>query len=270
MRKGGFLDWFGARLAQSPCGLLRLQAPFVSFGLRPQSGLLTCAVYGQFSALVLTQVWLTILWGYLHGYFELLWYTFMVCACQHVSMTRVVFLAAPGGLMVMGIDMSKGKEVKVKCGIPGETFFFCGSWTRDLSGWGWCMPHLTLRKVREPSQVAVLLPGNEPSRFVFASHPRIGWREHLQETLIWACLKMGYNSYFNGEYEHQPLDFDYFQSHGYFFSNQSINYRTRQWIGRRLQGRSWPSVKKSSLFNEQLPTPCDGWFQTTFSKSLGL
>ena len=61
-----------------------------------------------------------------------------------------------------------------------------------------------------------------------------------------------------------------FQSHGYFFSNQSINYRTRQWIGRRLQGRSWPSVKKSSLFNEQLPTPCDGWFQTTFSKSLGL
>ena len=151
-----------------------------------------------------------------------------------------------------------------------KRFFFCGSWTRDLSGWGWCMPHLTLRKVRDPSQVAVLLPGNEPSRFVFASHPRIGWREHLQETLIWACLKMGYNSYFNGEYEHQPLDFDYFQSHGYFFSNQSINYRTRQWIGRRLQGRSWPSVKKSSLFNEQLPTPCDGWFQTTFSKSLGL
>ena len=38
--------------------------------------------------------------------------------------TRVVFLAAPGGLMVMGIDMSKGKEVKVKCGIPGETFVF--------------------------------------------------------------------------------------------------------------------------------------------------
>ena len=63
---------------------------------------------------------------------------------------------------------------------------------RDLSGWGWCMPHLTLRKVRDPSQVAVLLPGNEPSRFVFASHPRIGWREHLQESLIsWRVWKWG-------------------------------------------------------------------------------
>ena len=119
------LSWLvWSKACTEPLWPLRLQAPFVSFGLRPQSGLLTCAVYGQFSALVLTQVWLTILSGYLHGYFELLWYTFMVCACQHVSMTRVVFLAAPGGLMVMGIDMSKGKEVKVKCGIPGETFFF--------------------------------------------------------------------------------------------------------------------------------------------------
>ena len=33
----------------------------------------------------------------------------------------------PGGLVVMGIDMSKGKEVKVKCGIPGETFPPSGS-----------------------------------------------------------------------------------------------------------------------------------------------
>ena len=150
---GDSTDWFfGATICRKPCSFglcyekrglswlvwskacteplwpLRLQAPFVSFGLRPQSGLLTCAVYGQFLALVLTQVWLTILWGYLHGYFVvyfdiLLWF---------VPASMTLGLAAPGGLMVMGIDMSKGKEVKVKCGIPGETFPKCGSKKRSL------------------------------------------------------------------------------------------------------------------------------------------